>query len=236
MAISTNLLLPVGFIGDNTITRELAESHLTGRRKDKPKDIPLFLQKQWEDDRAKKAERKLARELAKLEAAADPLVKKKGGKKGRKAMLAAARLDPKITIIGPNRVIDMTTLVQQIRRFLADPNGPRTMSLPPANKYTRKLIHEMAIAFNLKSKSNGFGDARYTTLIRTSRSGWSVDERKVTQIVRQSHGGEFYGEEGDGEQSRKGKGKQYVSLRQKEGEEVGKVRFRTLVWYVSESC
>ncbi|KAF8624629.1 hypothetical protein AX15_005783 [Amanita polypyramis BW_CC] len=195
------------------------------RKGDKPKNLPLSLQKQWEKDRAKKAERRAARELAKLEAAVDPLGKKKGGKKGRKAMLAAARFEPKITIIGPNRVIDMTTLVQQIRRFLANPNGPQTMSLPPSNKYTRKLIHEMATAFNLKSKSNGVGDTRYTMLIRTSRSGLSVNERKVANIVRRSPGGGFYGGEGgNGEKSGKGKGKDYGSgsLRQKEGEEVGK--------------
>lgn len=131
-------------------------------------------------------------------------------------MLAAARRDPQITVIGPNRVIDMTTLVQQIKRFIANPDGPQTMTLPPASRETRKLVHEMAAAFNLKSKSNGQGEARYTTLIRRSRTGLRVDEAKVARIVRGGHGDEFY--RGNGKVKAKGK-----SAQQKEGEEVGKV-------------
>lgn len=131
-------------------------------------------------------------------------------------MLAAARQDPQITVIGPNRVIDMTTLVQQIKRFIANPDGPRTMALPPTDRETRKLVHEMAAAFDLKSKSNGHGDARYTTLIRRSQSGLRVDKAKVARIVRRGHGGEFYKDDGKG----KAKGK---STQQREGEEVGKV-------------
>lgn len=201
----------------NNLFRKIFK-HCTGRKKDKPTHLPPELQEQWAKDRAKKAENKAKRHRARLEAAADPLIQKKGGKKGLKATLAAARQDPKITVIGPNRVIDMTTLVQQIKRFIANPDGPQTMALPPTGKETRKLVHEMATAFNLKSKSNGHGDARYTMLIRTSRSGLRVNEAKVARITRGSHGGEF--NKGDG----KGKGKSGPP-RQKEGEEVGKVRF-----------
>jgi hypothetical protein len=43
------------------------------------------------------------------------------------------------------------------------------MSLPPANKETRKNVHEMTLAFGLKSVSRGKGNARYMTLIKTSR-------------------------------------------------------------------
>ncbi|KAF8329281.1 hypothetical protein F5887DRAFT_923750 [Amanita rubescens] len=200
---------------NNGDREDLSTFTVARRKKDKPTNLPPELQEQWVKDRAKKAEKKAERERARLEAAADPLIKKKGGKKGRKAMLAAARQDPKITVIGPNRVIDMTTLVQQIKRFIANPDGPRTMALPPASKETRKFVHEMAAAFNLKSKSDGHGDARYTVLIRTSRSGLRVNEAKVARIMRQSHGGEF------NKSDRKGKGKSGPP-RQKEGEEVGK--------------
>ncbi|KAK2464354.1 hypothetical protein APHAL10511_003811 [Amanita phalloides] len=186
-------------------------------KKDRPTDLPIELQEQWEKDRAKKAERKATRKLEKLKAAADPLAKKKGGKKGRKAMLAAARLDPEITSIGPNRIIDMTTLVQQIGRFLEDPSR-QTMTLPPANKYCRKLTHEVAMAFGLQSYSKGHGDERYTTLTRTSRSGLFVDERKLGQILRRSPRGAIFA---GGDENGKGKGKKGF-LRQKEGEEVGK--------------
>lgn len=155
--------------------------------KDKGKHLPPNLQAQWEKDRKKKAERKKQRELEKLIAAADPMYSKKGGKKGRKAMLAAARLDPTITVI-PNRIIDITTLVQQIRRFVAEIGGPHEMKLPPTNKETRKNVHELAIAFGLKSLSKGKGDARYTTLTKTTRTGVKVDEWKISKILRRSGG------------------------------------------------
>ncbi|CAA7260811.1 unnamed protein product [Cyclocybe aegerita] len=189
------------------------------RNKDKGRDLLPELRAQWEKDRQKKAEYKKARELARLEAAADPLSKKKGGKKGRKAMLAAAALDPTITVI-PNRVVDMTTLVQQIRRFIADIGGPKEMALPPTNKETRKNIHEMAIAFNLKSVSKGKGDARYTTLTKTTRSGVGVNEQKVAKIVRRSGG---MGARGDSfiydKKGRSGSGPKMP--RHRDGDEVG---------------
>ncbi|KAG6818613.1 hypothetical protein H0H93_003443 [Arthromyces matolae] len=170
-----------------------------------------------------KAENKRLRALKRLELAADPLMRKKGGKKGRKAMLAAAKLDPTITVL-PNRIIDMTTLVQQIRRFIGDIGGSNTMSLPPTDKETRKNVHEMALAFNLKSVSKGKGDARYTTLSKTTRTGLFVDEKKVAKIVRRSMGGGgyMYGGEFRGSNTRGGRGGAVSMPRHKEGEEVGK--------------
>ncbi|TFK65821.1 hypothetical protein BDN72DRAFT_800797 [Pluteus cervinus] len=170
------------------------------QRQEQVKDLGPELLDQWEKDRAKKAENKRKRAEARLLLAADPLAPKKGGKKGHKAMLAAARLDPTINVI-PNRIIDTTTLVQQIRRFIADVGGPNTMSLPPADKATRKNVHDLATAFNLKSASKGKGDARYTTLTKTTRSGLGVNEKKVGHILRRgtSRGYEFVdGGRGDG--------------------------------------
>ncbi|KAF9455336.1 hypothetical protein BDZ94DRAFT_1278370, partial [Collybia nuda] len=189
------------------------------KNKDKYKDLPSELQEQWQKDREKKAELRRARELARLEAAADPLSTKKGGKKGRKAMLAAAKLDPTITVL-PNRVIDMVTLVQQIRRFIANVGGPLTMSLPPTNKTTRKSIHEMALAFNLKSQSKGKGDSRYTTLSKTTRSGYGINEQKITKLVRRNGawGGEFTGSSGGRD---RGQGRPIVP-KHRDGDEVGK--------------
>ncbi|KAJ7621039.1 hypothetical protein FB45DRAFT_992151 [Roridomyces roridus] len=167
---------------------DFAEFSPAKKGKNKRKDIPAELQDIWDRDRAKKAENKRRRALERLELAADPLAHHKGGKKGRKAMLAAARTDPTITVL-PNRVIDMTTLVQQIRRFVGDIGGPVSMSLPPTDKATRKNIHEMAIAFNLKSVSKGKGDSRYTTLTKTTRTGLRVDERKVGKLARRGGDG-----------------------------------------------
>ncbi|KAJ7784463.1 hypothetical protein B0H16DRAFT_298750 [Mycena metata] len=191
------------------------------RGKNKRNDLPTELQAVWDADRQKKAENKRLRALARAEAAADPLSHKKGGKKGRKAMLAAARLDPTITVL-PNRVIDMTTLVQQIRRFIADIGGPSTMSLPPTDKETRKNIHEMAIAFNLKSQSKGKGDSRYTTLAKTTRSGLGVNEGKVAKIMRRGANGRGGAGFVRYESGDKGKARVAAMPRHRDGDEVGK--------------
>lgn len=146
---------------------------------------------------------------------------KKGGKKGRKAMLAAARVDPSITTI-PNRIVDMATLVDQIKRFLNDLGGRQTMALPPMEKEDRKMVHELAAAFNLKSQSKGKGQGRYTTLSKTTRSGVGVNVKKVDKIVRN----------GRGDWSGKDKGKtRFLTPKNKEGDEVGKVRLFHSVFY-----
>ena len=202
--------------------------HIPEKRKDKAKDLPEALQAQWEQDRLKKAGYKRERAAERLRLAADPLSPKKGGKKGRKAMLKSAKLDATITVV-PNRVIDITTLVQQIRRFLADLGGPQSMALPPTNKETRKKVHHMALAFGLKSVSKGKGEARHTTLFKTTRSGVGVDERKVAEVVRwakRSGGGSFGGNKYY--EGVKGKGRGGVP-KHKEGDEVGKVWYSFLV-------
>ncbi|TFY64080.1 hypothetical protein EVG20_g6060, partial [Dentipellis fragilis] len=145
--------------------------------------------------------------------AADPLALKKGGKKGRKAMMAAAALDTGAPLA--NRVVDMASLEVQIRRFLENIGGSGSMSLPPMQKDARKKVHELAAVFNLKSVSKGKGMERYTTLVRTTRSGVGVNEAKVAQILKRmgrtvvaSSGGR--------------KGPSRGQLKPREGEEVGK--------------
>jgi len=44
------------------------------------------------------------------------------------------------------------------------------MALPPMNKKDRKMMHEIAHAFNLKSKSAGKGKTRFPVLYKTSRT------------------------------------------------------------------
>lgn len=190
---------------------------LLSERKKKFKDtgLPDELQDQWEQDRAKKAENKQKRNLARVVAAADPQTKKKGGKKGLKAMIAAARLEEEGPIELPNRIVDLATLEQQIRRFLRDLDTP-TMTLPPCSKETRKNIHKLANAFSLKSVSKGHGNARYTTLTKTSRSGTNIREGKVKSILR-SGGGTWDGPGG-------GRANATSLAKHREGEEVGKVR------------
>ncbi|KAG2365386.1 hypothetical protein BDR07DRAFT_1353798 [Suillus spraguei] len=172
-------------------------------KKDKMKEFPAELQKMWEKDRAKKAERKRAREMARLLDAVDSISPKKGGKKGRKAMRAAAQLDRRELSEIQNAIVDMVTLEKQIRRFISDTSGKNNMVLPPMNKASRKEVHELANSFNLKSQSKGKGAGRYTTLIKSTKIR-AIDERKVKSVMKK-HGGQFD-----------------TMPRHKEGDEVGK--------------
>lgn len=172
-------------------------------KKDKMKEFPAELQKMWEKDRAKKAERKRAREMARLLYAVDSISPKKGGKKGRKAMRAAAQLDRRELSEIQNAIVDMVTLEKQIRRFISDTSGKNNMVLPPMNKASRKEVHELANSFNLKSQSKGKGAGRYTTLIKSTKIR-AIDERKVKSVMKK-HGGQFD-----------------TMPRHKEGDEVGK--------------
>src|SRR5438045_3027836 len=44
------------------------------------------------------------------------------------------------------------------------------LRLPAMDKNTRRIVHEIANAFNLKSKSTGSATSRYPTIYKTSRS------------------------------------------------------------------
>jgi hypothetical protein len=66
------------------------------------------------------------------------------------------------------------------------------MSLPPANKEMKKNVREMALAFELKSVSRGKGNAKYTTLMKTTRSGVVVDEKKVAKKCGGGGGGRVF--------------------------------------------
>jgi hypothetical protein len=202
----------------DAISRFFRAHKYAGKKKDKYKDLPPDLADAWARDRAKKAERKEERELQRLLAAADPMAKKKGGKKGRKAMRRAAAMDPAAGLM--HQVFDMVSLEREVRRFVINVGGPDTIALPPMTKDERKKVHELATAFKLKSNSKGKGADRYTTLVKTTRSGIMVDERKVSKLL---NGVELYVKGGK-------RGAPIHVPKHREGEEVGKVRSRLLGW------
>jgi hypothetical protein len=216
-----------------------------GRRKDVPTHLPPELQAQWAADRKKKAEHKRQRQLDRIAAATDLLAPHRGGKKGHKATLAAARAareyeaanrrddsfsdsDSGLGKALKERVVDPESLVEQIKRFLAGPGAGDRMSLPPMSKLDRECVHKLAEAVGLKSKSIGKGKERYTTLIKKQTVGrknggngyaawWDAGvERKVTRILR--NWGGFEGGRMVG-----GRGRGAPMPRHKEGDEVGKV-------------
>ncbi|KIJ18484.1 hypothetical protein PAXINDRAFT_128634 [Paxillus involutus ATCC 200175] len=191
-----------------------------GKGKGKAEDVPPDLQAQWEKDRAKKAEYKRQREEARLIAALDPTTPKKGGKKSHKAMLAASKLDPEVaTSMVPNAIVDMASVEAQMRWFVADIGGKQSMALPPMDSASRKKVHQLAEALNLKSRSKGKGVGRYTTLIKTTRTGTWINEDKVNVLRKRS--GKTFDRAYDRKEGKGGKGKEKIPPH-RDGDEVGK--------------
>lgn len=114
------------------------------------------------------------------------------------------------------RFPDMAALEVQLRTFINNIGGQNTMALPPMEKFARKKVHELAQAFNLKSKSMGRGNTRYTTLIRTSRSGIAIDEPKIRRIAGRMGGARIT--------TSRSKPSTGAMPRHRDGDEVGKVR------------
>lgn len=57
-------------------------------------------------------------------------------------------------------VTDMYSLNDEIRAFIRD-RGKTTMTLQPMEKFNRKMVHELAICYGLKSQSKGKGHGRF---------------------------------------------------------------------------
>jgi hypothetical protein len=81
-----------------------------------------------------------------------------------------------------NGGVDIDLLVLELRMFL---DGDRaSLLLPPTEPAIRKIIHEFASRFGLKSKSVGKGQLRRPTLTRTKRTGaFTLDEIDQTVIT-----------------------------------------------------
>lgn len=165
------------------------------------------LQKQWEKDRATKADHKRKRAEERRLAAMDPYPnthQKKGTKKMAKKAARAARRATRTdedndawdqehgstmikaknggTPLMQRSANNLVQLDNQIHDFLDD-DGHGTMALPPMDKRSRAQVHMLADAYSLKSKSRGAGRSRFITLIKVQRSGKNVDTRKVKSIL-----------------------------------------------------
>ena len=128
----------------------------------------------------------------------------------RKARLAAALAES----------VTLEMVVGYMRQFVTDTGGGNTLRLPPMGRDMRKSVHELALAFRLKSKSQGNGPARFTTLMKTTLCDTQVDEKAIARISRKSSSSSSYVVHGSG----KGKGRAH-RIRPRDGEVVGEVRF-----------
>lgn len=158
------------------------------------------LQAQWEKDRSRKASKKKQREAARQAAAFDPFPNTHGhanttrkSKKQRKqetrerrAALKALAEDEDATA-PPAPPHSFAQINEWITRFLDD-SGRTTLSLPPMRKRDRAMVHNLADAYALKSKSRGQGQSRCPILYKTSRTGKSVDHKRVSRLIRTPFG------------------------------------------------
>ncbi|KIM69579.1 hypothetical protein SCLCIDRAFT_103262 [Scleroderma citrinum Foug A] len=101
-----------------------------------------------------------------------------------------------------------------MREFVANIGGRQSIALLPMNKGSRKIVHELAVAFNLKSGSKGNDPRRYVTLTKTTRSG-IINEGKVRALMKRATRGS--GREFEGQKKGRPRMPEHY-----EGDEVGK--------------
>ncbi|KAG8957787.1 hypothetical protein FRC03_009820 [Tulasnella sp. 419] len=149
--------------------------------------VPADVATQWKKDREKKAQYKQQRAEARLEAQVLSFPRNGKGKgKNKKKMVSTSVEDDGS---GPTmQISDLFSLEKQIRLFLADLGGPKTMPLPPMDKESRRRVHMLCQCFNLKSDSKGGGHNRFITIVKTTRSGININEHKVKNILRAEKG------------------------------------------------
>jgi len=117
--------------------------------------LEASMQMAWDNDRVRKKERKQGRE----ELRSQGLL---GTRRGKPDLSAKYK-----------EGMGIQAVKDEIKHFLI--GGNTTLALPPMDKADRKVVHELANAFNLKSKSAGKGNKRFPVLYRTSRTSAYVE-------------------------------------------------------------
>lgn len=173
--------LPTGKLSMSTMLTQVPV-----KKDKKGSHIPPELQDQWLRDRAKKAEKKQEREMARALALIDPFSHKGKGKKKKFGKAEAAR-NAHLIPASAAEVAEMfdipseddfmsrkrgahtktlallpdslATIDAHIQRFLTVP-GHTTLALGPMPKEQRKRVHMLAECYGLKSKSKGKGTSR----------------------------------------------------------------------------
>ncbi|KAF4969571.1 hypothetical protein FZEAL_10213 [Fusarium zealandicum] len=113
-------------------------------------ELEASLQAAWNNDRLKKSERKKQRE--ELRAL---------GMLGKKA-------NPDDLRIKYPDGMNMEQVAEELRTFML--SSEEQLMLPPMDNHARKMIHDLANKFKIKSKSTGKADQRRPTLYRTGRT------------------------------------------------------------------
>ena len=124
----------------------------------------MDLQEQWERDRLKKAERRRLRE------------------EQRKQGLLTKKMKKDKT---NGQSLDLES-IEAIMRDLVYDTSYKSVTLPPLPKEIREQVHRMALAFSLKSKSEGSKKKGQKVMVisRSGKTGTSINEFKVSKILK----------------------------------------------------
>ncbi|EHK23229.1 uncharacterized protein TRIVIDRAFT_56172 [Trichoderma virens Gv29-8] len=113
----------------------------------------------------------------------------------------------------------MSQVADEVKTFLA--GSQETLNLPPMDKRTRKMVHELANKFDIKSKSIGAGEQRRPVLYRTKRTTYkeAAFEQAVMRLKRQYSRSSQPSKQGQNRQKASGRGDAGTSYR--DGEVIG---------------
>ncbi|KFY33431.1 hypothetical protein V494_07645 [Pseudogymnoascus sp. VKM F-4513 (FW-928)] len=126
-------------------------------------ELEASMQSAWENDRVKKKQRKEDREH-------------------RRALgVLGIHPDKPDLSMKYKEGMGILAIKEEIRLFLIGKNT--TLALPPMEKKDRIVVHEIANAFNLKSKSVGAERKRFPVLYRTHRTS-AYNENVFTSVER----------------------------------------------------
>ncbi|KAG6054829.1 hypothetical protein E4U32_006678 [Claviceps aff. humidiphila group G2b] len=113
-------------------------------------DLEHQLQVAWKNDRRRKKERKQQRDELRMLG----LLRKKNAVDDLKLKYPSG--------------MSILQVAQELRSFLQ--KGDECVTFPPMDAHSRKVVHELAQTFNIKSKSIGKGEQRRPSLYRTART------------------------------------------------------------------
>ncbi|KAG8162638.1 hypothetical protein KVR01_007116 [Diaporthe batatas] len=173
-------------------------------------ELEETLQATWKADRLRKKDKKQQREELRAQG------------------LLGKNVDPNDPRVKYQSGMTLDQIKEEMRTFLC--GADETLTLPPMDASARKIIHELANKFNIKSKSAGHGETRRPSLYRTKRTV-RYSEPSFEQVFARA-GRRYFprldqkgkaprGGGGGGGMGRSGRGINHAAFTLKDGEVVG---------------
>ncbi|KAL0936665.1 G-patch domain-containing protein [Colletotrichum truncatum] len=127
-------------------------------------ELESKMQAAWTNDRLKKAERKRERQTLRAQG------------------LLGKHANPEDLRVKYPSGMGLDQIADELKAFLLGSNA--ILTLPPMDNHARKIIHELASKFNIKSKSTGSGQQRRPMLHRTFKTVKFAEESFDSAIAR----------------------------------------------------